>query len=157
MADEAQYQRRRVEREQRPPRRRERVGEHQTCPYGKDGEGDRGPDDVPPGPGANADGGRQEENHHPEAGSVTEVPPQVTREKVRARAGGPAAYPAEEIAPQVENIDAGQPERIVGGARQHAPGEAGEGRPVDVSRLEHHQDSEDPEQGENKKSADHAQ
>jgi hypothetical protein len=57
----------------------------------------------------------------------------------------------------VEKIDVGQPEQIIPGAGHHAPGEAGEGYPVDASRLEYHQDCEDSEQGEKEQGANRAQ
>jgi hypothetical protein len=37
----------------------------------------------------------------------------------------PTRLSGEEITPQMENIDLGQPEQIIPSARHHAPGEAG--------------------------------
>jgi len=100
VAGEAQRQRRRGEREQRPPIWRESVGEHQACPYGKDGESDRDPNDVPPRPRGDSDRGSLDENDYSDAGSVAEVAPKVTGEIVRTRARCPPAYSAEEISPR---------------------------------------------------------
>jgi len=57
----------------------------------------------------------------------------------------------------VENIDVGQPEEIITGARHQPPGEAGESYPVEMIRPEHHEYSEDPEQWEKEQFADGAQ
>ncbi len=57
----------------------------------------------------------------------------------------------------MENIDIGQPEEIIAGARHQAPGEAGESCPVHAIGLEHHEDSEDSEQWEKEQLADGAQ
>jgi len=57
----------------------------------------------------------------------------------------------------MEKIDIGQPEAIVSCARYQAPGEASESGPVDAIRLEHHQDSEKPEQRKKEEIADDAQ
>jgi hypothetical protein len=57
----------------------------------------------------------------------------------------------------MEDIDIGQPEEVIAGARRQAPGEAGESCPVHAIRLERHQDSEDSEQWEKEHGADGAQ
>lgn len=153
---EAERQRRRGEREQRPPSWCERIGEHQACPYGKDGESDCEPHDVPPSPGGDSDRGGLDENDYADAGSVAEVAPKVAGEIVRARARCPPAYPAEEISPQVENIDIGQPEAIIACARYQSPREAGESCLVDAIPFDYHQNSEEPEQRKKEEIADDA-
>ena len=108
-------------------------------------------------PRRDSDDGSLDENHYSDARTVAEVAPQVTSEIVRPRARCPSAYFAEEVSPQVEDIDFRQPEAIVTGARHQAPGEACKNCPVDRIRPAHRQNSDDSQQRQEEPLADDAQ